>query len=142
MELGSLGERVFLDASNRPPRPDGVAAWLHLGAGIVTAGVERAGADYVRTEPEYGVSIATPGRLASVVDCALARSGAFPAVPPALAGGSLEVVIDAGYEAIGLQGTNDLYHTAEDTLGRNTPDAALLQPVAVGLVRGLVALGG
>jgi hypothetical protein len=142
MELGTLGERAFLDAANHPPPPDAVAAWLHLGAGIVTWGVERDGPGWVRTAPEYGVSIATPGPLASAVACGLEHAGRFLAVPPVLAGGSLEAVFAAGYDAFGLQGTNDLYHTAADVLDRNEPDAALLQPVAVGLVRALAALGG
>lgn len=142
MELGELGERAFVAPANVPPPPTAVAAWLHLGAGIVTVGVERDGDRYVRTAPEYGFLVSTPGPLREAAACGLADAGQFGPIPATLAGGSLAVVFDAGYDAFGLQTTNDLYHTAEDVLGRNEPDGGLLQAVAVGLVRAMAALGG
>ena len=140
-ELHEQGMHYYLD--HLAPRPDGVTAWLHVGAGIAAYNWERdARGQLRRLDRPFPRNLLTNSKaweplltraFAGVPEVRLAVSDAPP--------GELAQLVARGYRAFGMVALHPFHHAPGDTAERTT-GPEILEPVGEALVRALVGLEG
>lgn len=137
-ELDGVGLRTFL--KTEAPKPDEVACWMHLGAGIAT--YHWKSASEPTRQPYTGVRLMTnQPRILTSLNAAF-RDVEF--LKPQLADaqssvGELVFIFEQGYPAFGLAGGHFLHHVPQDN-PEQTTGPELLAQVARSIDRTLIAI--
>jgi len=135
-ELGGQGMTHFQDRL-APPVKD-VTAWLHLGAGIATYQWEETatGLRKLRQADSRRYLMCSADLESMLATTFAGHAGLTPVVGRAV--GEMEIIIKRGYRSFGIAAGHRFHHTPADS--PEMTDPALLEPVALSIVRTLEAI--